>query len=974
MGDTKATDGMFYVVTFGGLRVYRVGDRVGEKKPFLSRLATKKTESLFAFLAINAGKMFPRATLAEMFWPEKTSTHHGLQNLSQSLSFLRKHLKVPGLPLDDLLQANYEAVGLTTAFTTDVAENAALIKSAHRNAATAPEQAAARYRQAAGMYAAGFLPDLKDEWVHAAQRDFANAYDQIHTWLAHYSILNGQVVPLKVEMPALAGRRTRSNKNERSNSQNREYKPSTVPGAPVLTANSLPNGPDFPFQPFPSLPSVSHSELPTEAIPQPPIPNTRTAFFGRKTEMAILFDYLQSKQSAVITVTGLGGVGKTRLVREVGQLLREDAAPGRSLFVDLSQVDTVAELTATVLTVLGKPTAVTGEAAMEQILSALQQISNPILLLDNFDRVIEDGAAWIQSLVLRSRHLKVLITSRTRLNIEDEQVLPLCPLPVPTVAEAQGSVDVDALIERWPALAMYQARAQAAAPSFQISARAVGEIALLLHVLDGIPLAIELAAARARAMGTSLMLDQLGTNRFGVLRYNGHKVEERHRSLHDTISWSINRLNKGARRTLAQLSVFPGSFSQRAAMAITGHDAVVMSDLVRELADSSLLMVEELYATPEGKLESRFSLLDTIREYARELLEPKGAAEARRRHAQYYLELAKGAAKHLFHAEQEQWLRYLRDEYPNLQAALNWHAAQPDQTKENLELCVALSRLWYVCGPMQEGRRYLESAIEAVQNGQGLVTAKELISALIAASALVTETQDMDVARRYLRQVQELTGPGGPAAGDRRRAMMLHNLAGVEADAGDYTRATELQNEAIAYWEAEGRTFALPDAWGNLGDFAYRAGDWAEAKRTLDISLSLAKELQNQQAAGTALELLGDIARESASPKEAEGLYRQALVSFAAVEDDLSCANVLVRLAFNAQDQGSVLRAAWLGRVVTHIAATLRVPFQAAVQQRRSLLPLLPDTDKIPYLSFRDVVDYVIAETESGVPRINGGH
>lgn len=947
MGDTSedcADDSVYRVEMFGGLRVYRPN----EPPPLKTRFATEKTASLFAYLAYNVGRSQPRVALAEMFWPEKTP-NRALRNLSQTLTFLRKQLKIPFVPEETLVKTDRQSVGLTNAFRTDVAERNALLKAARQVQQTSPELAADLFRQTVVIYGPGFLPEHYDDWVVIKQQEQAITNDEATIWLSQYT-LRQQSHGTDI---AERKRAIEANKNSENGG---------VDAQGAIAVVSWPQQPSGSSRnsKFPSLGE------PPVFRPRSPIPPSGSRFFGRQNEISDVIHRLKIVHDRVITLTGAGGIGKTRLAREVLRTLQGDTAPGRHLFVDLSQSATSSEMSNGILAVLEKPTGLPLDAALEQIVTELSKIHFPVLLLDNCDRIVEEGAVWLQSLAARATETTLLLTSRTPMGIDGEQIICIDPLPLPDPDSDYASCsdeEIEVLVEESPSLQMYRDRARLVAPSFSISQRTIGDVLCLLHRLDGLPLAIELAAARARTWSTTRMLHYLNESPLDVLEHSGHKLEERHRSLRDTIRWSVERLKKPIRQAFAAVSVFLGSFSDDAAAAVLNKKPMQATKLLDRMVNASLVVAEES-DDPDGKPQIRYRLLETIREYARELLTSDTRIESARNHAHYYFSFARKFEIDLYSENQERWFRAFREEYRNIRAALDLCVSATDnplcshEPLEPLAAAAALSRFWMVRGPLNEGRAYLE---EFLSRYQKQAPPALLIKSLNAAGALASEAGDYEAARKFFLRVIWLTRPGGAAAGERGRAHSLGGYSQLAATAGDYKRAQRLAVQTIALLETDVKNKpTLPAAWFNLGAFSVDAGDWCEADRALNKSLILARESHDLRTEGSVLAYQGDLAKALGNLDAAETLYRQSLVPLSAIRDDWSCTLAVLCLAFLEQDRENIERAAWLGDAAIEEANRLAIPLPPKYEKRRYTLPALTQTSTRA-ISFPKIVSHLIS-------------
>ena len=901
MGDVSETGeaGVYTVNLFGVLRVYPSGST----PPPLTNFPTKKTGSLFAYLAYT-GRPEARTILADMFWGDKTE-RAGLQNVSQTLVALRKEFNL-STSEEKLFIANDRYIGLTRAFDTDVAQFRSHIESARQFCKTSPDRAAQSYRKALEIYGNGFLPGFGEEWAYTAQNDLCVLYDEAKAWLQQYNQAQSRLLKQPINVP--------THEQITITSENTS-KPMEV---------------------------THHTDTPRyDSNAQNP-----TRFFGRKAEITATLAFLRDDVTRIITLTGTGGSGKTRLAREVMNAFTHDPRTHPAVFTDLGHVGTVEQMESVILLSLGKP-AKPGTDVYGEILTAFGDFACPVLFLDNCERVAAKAGLWLENLVRRSPNLKILLTSRVALDTENEQIIEVTPLSVPADEDAgcRDEEAVETLIARFPALQLYRYRAGTVVSGYTIGLSNLSSVIRLLQRLEGLPLAIELAAVRARTMSAEQMCCSLEDGQLATLEHNGAKFNPRHRSLRDTIRWSVDLLPAYLQQVFAQLSVFPRSFSLEAAQFIITPDAPdnsTVADYIQSLVNHSLLLCEETDATPTGQPEIRYRLLDTIRAYARERLGNEVRVTIAQRHARFYANFANDHQMSLFGAEQRKWMVVYLLEYPNFSGALNWFKENKEDSALFLTMISSLARYWMVKGPLQEGRLFSKAAIAQGRKDKN-VPAILLLRGLNNAGVLAIEANDTTDAYGYLRKAHWLTRPSGPVDSvdaQRARAFLLINLALIYSRKEKNTRAKKDLYESIALLpHVRDGKLSLPSAWGNLGRLAIKDGEWEEAETALANSLALARELNHIRTEGLALGSQADLARERGNLVMADLLYRESLIPLSCLGDDWSCAISVLGLAFTAQAKGDSDRAAWLGAVAASASERLGIAFPEESEKRRRQLP-----------------------------------
>src|SRR5215207_9210218 len=427
----------------------------------------------------------------------------------------------------------------------------------------------------------------------------------------------------------------------------------------------------------------------------PPFPRIR--LIGREAELANARALLLDEAVPLLTLTGPGGVGKTRLAQTLAHDVAEHFADG-VIWIDLAPIGDPALVVPAIAHTFGLGDR--GERpAAEQIVSFLHQ-RNLLLMLDNCEHLLSAIAEVVSALLSACPKLQVLATSRAPLRIRGEQEQPVEPLPLPPESTSQARN----LTEN-PSIQLFIERARAVDPRFSTANDTLHIVADICRELDGLPLAIELAAARVRVLSPPALRDRL-RQRLPVLEGGARDAPARQRTMRDTIAWSYSLLAPDEQSVFRHLAVFSGGFTLETAQAVASRDSTtdVLPQLER-LVEHNLVRRDELVPS------LRFQLLETIREFAREQLAASGEeGEARRAHGAYFLAFAEHAAAGLYGAQQLAWLTQLETDHPNLRAALEWFRDQNDPGGV-LRLAAALWRFWFIRGHPREGRAWLSQAL-----------------------------------------------------------------------------------------------------------------------------------------------------------------------------------------------------------------------------------------------------------------------
>jgi predicted ATPase len=637
---------------------------------------------------------------------------------------------------------------------------------------------------------------------------------------------------------------------------------------------------------FPPLKTLETS--PTNLPAQP------TPLLGRERELKDVCKLLLRDDVRLLTLTGAGGTGKTRLgLQAAAELLEE--FPGGVFLVRLAPIREPELVVPSIARTLGHREG--GSRPLQETLVEHLKDERVLLVLDNFEQ-LRAGAPVLSELLAACSGLKLLVTSRAPLRLSGEHLYPVPPLLLP---DRDRLPDLRLLAE-FEAVALFVARAKAARPDFALTRDNAGAVAEICHRLDGLPLAIELAAARTMLLSPQAMLERLG-QRLQLLTGGAHDLPARQRTLRSTIDWSYGLLTERDQILLARLAVFVGGRTLRAAQAVCNPDHDLGPELLDELAvlvDNNLLQQES-----QADGEPRFSMLETIHEYARERLRQSGElAELRRRHAEYFLALAEEAEPQLGGPDQVVWLERLETEHENLRAALAW-AIDSAPSELALRLTGALRIFWRVRGHLSEGRRWLEAALAGGEEAAARPRAK----ALYGASVLALRQGDYEPAKAWAQESLALCRELGDAGGAGRALQMLGSVAVGERA---YDEATRLFEESEALCRRLGDKALLATTILDLGDVALNQAEYDRATALLEESLALFQELGDKDGAAIALYNLGSAALSEGRDERAVGLLSEGLALFGELGYKEGIAYCLEALAAATASDGSVVEAARL--------------------------------------------------------------
>ncbi len=650
--------------------------------------------------------------------------------------------------------------------------------------------------------------------------------------------------------------------------------------------------PDLPAT-FPPLKSLDNPQLPNN------LPQQITSFIGREKEMEAV--KLLLGKTRLLTLTGSGGSGKTRLSLQVAADVLENYPDG-AWFVELASLADPALVPQTLAQTLavaeepGKP--------LIQTLTAALKTRRLLLVLDNCEHLLDACARLIDTLLRACRSIQILASSREGLGIAGEQTYRIPSLSLPDARQTQTLQTVT----QYEAARLFVERACATLPTFTVTNQNAPALASICCRLDGIPLAIELAAARVRSLSVEEINSKLD-NRFRLLTGGSRTALPRQQTLRALIDWSYDLLTAQEKTLLRRLSVFAGGWTLAAAEQVgagagdgeAGDTAGSieeweMLDLLTGLADKSLVL-----AQTAGE-STRYRLLETVRQYARDrLMESGESADVRTRHGACYLALAEESRQHLAGPEQAHWLNTLEAEHDNLRQALTFYAEAREEDaqagEKGLRLAAALHRFWWTRGHLHEGRESL-CAVLAHPDVQEPGPARA--EALNAAGTLAYKQSDYAPARQQSEESLAIRR----MLGDKRGiASCLNNLGNVARDQGDYAQARALHEASLSIRRELEDTAGIALSLNNLAALTSDQGDYEQSRVLHEESLSIRRELGDKHNIALTLNNLGILAQEQGDYARAQALQQESLAISQELQDRGGIAQCLESLGVIAQMQ-----------------------------------------------------------------------
>jgi predicted ATPase/DNA-binding SARP family transcriptional activator len=877
----------------------------------------RKAKTLLKLLAMRPTYQLHYEEVIDLLWPTLNAAD-GRNNLDRTIYYLRRTLAAYGPPQADTLIGLHG--GIVRLHPPERIWIDMHVFQRHISPASVDANPIARLEAALEVYRGPLLEeDRNEEWVihlrdtltrlhHEARQRLATEYYR-HGQMANHIALLRQLIAVDpideqsqralIAAYAGTGRRKEAIQHYQeycellANELNLEPEPETSALYQRVLAGQFPGAAAQPLAP----------PAPQSAPPRP-LPLPRTSFIGRDAEINAICDRIRQPEVALLTILGPPGVGKTRLALQCMPRLQADFPDGM-YWVSLASIDQADHVIPTVLQVIGAEQASPGGQSGQ-----IPQINRRriLLMLDNFEHLARAAAA-IADLLRANPLLKILVTSRTLLQVSGEHVVALAPFPLTAIAK----LGLEAA-RTHPAVQLFVARAQLVLPDFQLNPGNLAAVLAICVRLDGLPLAIELAAVHIRSLTPELLLARL-EHRLQFLTLGARDLPDRQQALRTAIDWSYDLLEPAEQALFARLGVFAGGFSLKAIEAICTLDGqpIQIVHALEALVDKSLLQRD-----PQILGESRFFMLETIREYAIERLQALAERSViGQAHAMYYLAFAATAEQGYQEGAQSLWLRRIEQNHDNLRAAIRWTLLhQPDLA---VRLCQTLATFWQIRGYWREGYTWLVQALVQGSQSTTLLRAKTLL----AAGRLGAIVQDYQQATRFFAEslacataLADALGMADARVGQAtlwinrhlhaeesvstleeclalyRQLNMKQQIAEISIllmrlarHEGYPEQATSLAQQGLALARESGDRRLIAEILHNLAHIMVAQGNLPQAMRLFTESLHLERELGNPAGIAQALAALGLTLLHHADHAQASKYFEESLALRQSIND-----------------------------------------------------------------------------------------
>ncbi|MFM1723735.1 MULTISPECIES: ATP-binding protein [Rhodococcus] len=693
------------------------------------------------------------------------------------------------------------------------------------------------------------------------------------------------------------------------------------------------------------------------------LPSTLTTFVGRRRDVTGAKRLLA--ESRLVTLIGIGGVGKTRLALRVAEDVRRDFPDG-AWFVELADLHDPRLVPDTVAAVFG----LHDQAAQSPSHLLVDHLAdrNVLLILDNCEHLLDAAAKLVDELLRECPRVRIVTTSREPLGVGGEVVLRVAPLPVP---DPDRPPSLDAL-PRYESVTLFEERARAAVPDFTLTEDNRETVARICHRLDGLPLPIELAAARLRALSLDQILDRL-TDRYRILTAGSRVAPTRQQTLRLSVDWSYDLCTREERRLWSRLAVFSGGFELDAVegVCVGGPGESSMLDLVASLVDKSILTVEK------SATGVRYGMLETLRDYGQEKLEEAGECRpVRSRHRDWYLGLAERSRAEWIGPRQPELIARLTRERANLRDALEFSVAEPGAGEYAVRLANALYPFWFCRGMLGEGRHWFTRALASSDSGPD----RARISALCLASQLAGMQEDFVAGAALVAEADRLASAVGDPVVD---AMVGHARGRQALYRGELSVAMELFEQSMGPFRSLTDPHRLIWSLQALGLVAGMDGDIGLARACHEEVLAITRSRGESEYRARAMFLLGLTLWRQRDHERASSLVAEALALTVQVDDRFAGSGCLESLAWEAARTRDGDRAAVLSGAAQSLRQTMGVPpvllptmlmyHQECRRQSRSLLGDRAFEGALARgatLEFAEAADYALGRSDaSGLTR-----